>query len=68
MSNSPKKSRKGGADAKFFQTTKKGEVHELKGELNSTDRAVVKDAVKKVCVLWGGIGALLLYCCMNHEE
>jgi AP-1 complex subunit beta-1 len=50
MSGSPtagKKSRKG-ADGKFFQTTKKGEIHELKSDLNSTDRAKVKDAVKKV--------------------
>jgi len=37
-----------GGDAKFFQTTKKGEIHELKAELNQINREKVKDAVKKV--------------------
>lgn len=35
-------------DAKFFQTTKKGEIHELKSDLNSLNRDKIKDAVKKV--------------------
>lgn len=36
------------SDGKYFQTTKKGEVHELKEELNSTSRDKIKEAVKKV--------------------
>jgi AP-1 complex subunit beta-1 len=36
-----------GGDAKFFSTTKKGEVAELKVDLNSLDKNKVKDAVKK---------------------
>ena len=35
-------------DARFFQTTKKGEVMELKTDLNSQNKDKVKDAVKKV--------------------
>ena len=35
-------------DARFFQTTKKGEVMELKTDLNSLNKDKVKDAVKKV--------------------
>ena len=35
-------------DAKYFQTTKKGEIKELQEDLNSTDRPKVKEAVKKV--------------------
>eukprot|EP00993_Chasmostoma_nieuportense_P000827 NODE_175_length_2814_cov_60.791961_g161_i0.p1 GENE.NODE_175_length_2814_cov_60.791961_g161_i0~~NODE_175_length_2814_cov_60.791961_g161_i0.p1 ORF type:complete len:926 (+),score=330.92 NODE_175_length_2814_cov_60.791961_g161_i0:39-2780(+) len=34
--------------AKFFQTTKKGEAHELKEELNSESRERQKNAIKKV--------------------
>lgn len=38
-----------GSDAKYFQsTTKKGEVKDLADDLNSLDKNVVKDAVKKV--------------------
>lgn len=37
-----------GGDAKFFQTTKKGEIHDLKSDLNSLNRDKIKDAVKKV--------------------
>jgi len=37
-----------GADGKYFQTTKKGEIAELKADLNSTAKDKVKDAVKKV--------------------
>ena len=33
-----------GGDAKFFQTTKKGEIHELKSDLNSLNRDKIKDA------------------------
>lgn len=35
-------------DSRFFATQKKGEMHELRQELHSTDRAVKVDAVKKV--------------------
>lgn len=35
-------------DSRFFTTQKKGEMHELRLELHSTDRAVKVDAVKKV--------------------
>ncbi|XP_024391811.1 beta-adaptin-like protein C [Physcomitrium patens] len=37
-----------GHDAKYFTTTKKGEIHELKEELNSQYKDKKKDAVKKV--------------------
>mmetsp|Transcript_10468 Transcript_10468/g.36822 ORF Transcript_10468/g.36822 Transcript_10468/m.36822 type:complete len:899 (-) Transcript_10468:312-3008(-) len=35
-------------DGKFFQTTKRGEIQELKEELHATDKQKQKDAVKKV--------------------
>ncbi|GFH51868.1 beta subunit of tetrameric clathrin adaptor complex AP1 [Chaetoceros tenuissimus] len=38
----------GGHDSRFFTTQKKGEMHELKMELHSTDRNTKVDAVKKV--------------------
>mmetsp|Transcript_9684 Transcript_9684/g.18175 ORF Transcript_9684/g.18175 Transcript_9684/m.18175 type:complete len:904 (+) Transcript_9684:167-2878(+) len=38
----------GGHDSRFFTTQKKGEMHELRMELHSTDRNVKVDAVKKV--------------------
>ncbi|CAM9621377.1 unnamed protein product [Chrysoparadoxa australica] len=41
-------SRRGGSDARFFTTTKKGETHELRLELQSPNRDKKKDAVKKV--------------------
>lgn len=34
------------ADGKYFQTTKKGEIHELKEELNSVSRDKIKEAVR----------------------
>ncbi|GAQ78829.1 adapitin protein [Klebsormidium nitens] len=37
-----------GHDSKYFTTTKKGEIHELKEELNSQFKDKKKDAVKKV--------------------
>jgi AP-1 complex subunit beta-1 len=40
--------KEGGSDSRFFTTQKKGEMHELKLELNSTDRVTKVDAVKKV--------------------
>eukprot|EP00877_Chromochloris_zofingiensis_P012411 jgi/Chrzof1/7423/Cz02g23050.t1 len=36
------------ADSKYFATTKKGEIHELREELASLDRPKKKEAVKKV--------------------
>ncbi|KAK1741365.1 AP-2 complex subunit beta [Skeletonema marinoi] len=38
----------GGSDSRFFTTQKKGELHELRTELHSTDRTTKVDAVKKV--------------------
>lgn len=38
----------GGSDSRFFTTTKKGETHELREELNAPNRDKKKDAVKKV--------------------
>lgn len=35
-------------DSKYFTTTKKGEIFELKSELNSEKKEKKKDAVKKV--------------------
>ncbi|MES1916017.1 MAG: hypothetical protein MHM6MM_007879, partial [Cercozoa sp. M6MM] len=35
-------------DGKFFLTTKKGEVAELRRDLNSLDKAVVKNGIKRV--------------------
>merc|ERR1719248_109544 len=35
-------------DGKFFQTTKRGEIQELKDELHVNDRAKQKEGVKKV--------------------
>lgn len=35
-------------DGKYFQTTKRGEIQELKEELHANDKAKQKDAVKKV--------------------
>jgi len=37
-----------GADGKFFNTTKRGEIHELKEELHAQDRKKRQEAVKKV--------------------
>eukprot|EP01083_Nonionella_stella_P141461 435899_1 len=35
-------------DAKYFQTTKKGEIRELQDDLNSVNKEKIKEAVKKV--------------------
>jgi len=46
---SSKKSKgKAQGDGKYFTTKSKGEIHELKQDLNSTNREMVKEAVKKV--------------------
>lgn len=40
-------------DSKYFTTTKKGEIFELKSELNSDKKEKKKEAVKKVFnILW----------------
>ena len=39
-------------DSKYFTTTKKGEIFELKSELNSEKKEKKKDAVKKVSKKW----------------
>eukprot|EP00571_Detonula_confervacea_P017660 CAMPEP_0172312574 /NCGR_PEP_ID=MMETSP1058-20130122/17991_1 /TAXON_ID=83371 /ORGANISM="Detonula confervacea, Strain CCMP 353" /LENGTH=926 /DNA_ID=CAMNT_0013026077 /DNA_START=60 /DNA_END=2840 /DNA_ORIENTATION=+ len=44
----PKDSTTAGSDSRFFTTQKKGEMHELRLELHSTDRNIKVDAVKKV--------------------
>eukprot|EP00292_Cryptomonas_paramecium_P003004 CAMPEP_0113683024 /NCGR_PEP_ID=MMETSP0038_2-20120614/13037_1 /TAXON_ID=2898 /ORGANISM="Cryptomonas paramecium" /LENGTH=612 /DNA_ID=CAMNT_0000602255 /DNA_START=44 /DNA_END=1879 /DNA_ORIENTATION=+ /assembly_acc=CAM_ASM_000170 len=36
------------SDAKYFHTTKRGEIHELKEELHQLDKSKKKEAVKKV--------------------
>ena len=38
-------------DSKYFTTTKKGEIFELKGELNSDKKEKKREAVKKVCFI-----------------
>jgi len=48
MASTPKKGDAKGADGKYFQTTKKGEIAEFKADLNSTTKDKVKEAVKKV--------------------
>jgi hypothetical protein len=41
-------SKRSGNDSKYFTTTKKGEIHELKEELHHQKPEKQKDAVKKV--------------------
>jgi hypothetical protein len=48
MPNLPGIKNDGGSDSRFFTTQKKGELHELRMELHSTDRTTKVDAVKKV--------------------
>jgi len=38
-------------DSKYFTTTKKGEIFELKSELNNDKKEKKREAVKKVSVL-----------------
>ena len=38
-------------DSKYFATTKKGEIFELKAELTSDKKEKKKEAVKKVCLM-----------------
>lgn len=40
-------------DSKYFTTTKKGEIFELKSELNSDKKEKKKEAVKKVSEIGG---------------
>lgn len=39
-------------DSKYFTTTKKGEIFELKSELNNDKKEKKKEAVKKVRKCW----------------
>lgn len=39
------------SDSKYFTTTKKGEIFELKSELNNDKKEKKKEAVKKVNVI-----------------
>lgn len=47
-------------DSKYFTTTKKGEIFELKSELNSDKKEKKREAVKKVIILFLYILLLLL--------
>lgn len=38
-------------DSKYFSTTKKGEIFELKSELNNDKKEKKKEAVKKVTLI-----------------
>lgn len=49
-------------DSKYFTTTKKGEIFELKSELNSDKKEKKKEAVKKVSYLTFGITSVFLFC------
>jgi len=48
MQNLQQMMKRTGGDSKYFSTTKKGELHELKEELNDQKEDRRKDAVKKV--------------------
>lgn len=37
-------------DSKYFTTTKKGEIFELKSELNNDKKEKKREAVKKACI------------------
>ena len=50
------------ADSKYFSTTKKGEIYELKAELNSDKKDKKKEAVKKVIASMT-VGKDVRYCC-----
>ena len=47
-------------DSKYFTTTKKGEIFELKSELNSDKKEKKREAVKKVRVFLISETSLLL--------
>jgi hypothetical protein len=51
------------SDAKYFHTTKRGEIHELKEELHQLDKGKKKEAVKKVSA---GHSMFALVYCMWH--
>lgn len=47
-------------DSKYFTTTKKGEIFELKSELNNDKKEKKKEAVKKVfCLLKNFFGRIV---------
>lgn len=45
-------------DSKYFTTTKKGEIFELKSELNNDKKEKKKEAVKKVSKQWTSLVGL----------
>ena len=47
-------------DSKYFTTTKKGEIFELKSELNNDKKEKKKEAVKKVILLFFSPTATLI--------
>lgn len=47
-------------DSKYFTTTKKGEIFELKSELNSDKKEKKREAVKKVSIF--SISVFLVAC------
>lgn len=47
-------------DSKYFTTTKKGEIFELKSELNNEKKEKKKEAVKKVMMIY-------LYSSLNSQ-
>jgi len=51
LHSSSGKNSKGGKDSKYFSTTKKGEISELKNDLNNINKDIIKGAVKKVIAL-----------------
>lgn len=48
-------------DSKYFTTTKKGEIFELKSELNHDKKEKKKEAVKKVNIWALTLSSLLLF-------
>ena len=55
-------------DSKYFTTTKKGEIYELKAELNSDRKEKKKEAVKKVIAsMTVGKDVRYVCVCVKHE-
>jgi hypothetical protein len=54
-------------DSKYFTTTKKGEIFELKSELNSDKKEKKREAVKKVSLKIFHQIAQLAPLCSHHK-
>ena len=52
-------------DSKYFTTTKKGEIFELKSELNSDKKEKKREAVKKVRILVQRFGCLSVHTALS---